>query len=330
MVVKLALIGLSTFVVLAEPPAREPTAAAASQSTPLGGFWPTESMTRSVLARWVDESAVELDLSEDQQAQILENALNRWPKFLEENRAELQPLLNEWIEMRLAMEPPSTEQVQAWSERMLPVWQKIRGQFNDGIEDVREVLNPLQRAKFESEVLQFNTGLNVAEAKIKQWHRGEFKEHEFWDPPRSVRKKRREARKAEQRGEQIEAEAQPVDQVAEELKSWDRYTEEFIRIYELDEGQKSTARSCLKELRDRATAYRDRNIDRINKLEDRIARSDGSRDELKEIEKLLIEVYGPIDDMFKELQARLEGIPTSAQRAKVEEGKSEERSATGD
>jgi hypothetical protein len=330
MVVKLALIGLSTFFVLAEPPAREPVAAAASPSAPLGGFWPTENMTRSVLARWVDESAVELDLSEDQRAQILENALNRWPKFLEENRAQLQPLLNEWIEMRLAMEPPSKEQVQGWSERALPVWQRIRGQFNEGIEEVREVLNPLQRAKFESEVLQFNTGLNVAEAKIKQWHRGEFREREFWDPPPSVRERRREARKAEERGEQTEAEAQRVDQVAEELKSWDRYTEQFIRIYELDEGQKSTARSCLKELKDRAVAYRDHNIDRINKLEDRIARSDGSKEELKEIEKLLVEIYGPIDDMFKELQARLEGIPTSAQRDKVEEGKSEERSATGD
>jgi len=315
MVVKLWLVLLSTTPVFADPPTEEKPADTAANA--FEGFWPTEKMTRGVLARWLDEAADDLKLDEGQQAKLLEGAVERWPKFLKENRAEFQPLINEFVEMHLSMEPPAKEQVQAWSDRMLPAFQKIRGQLNAGIEDVRGVLNPLQRAQFEADVLKFGAGLQIAEAKINQWQRGEYDEGEFWDPPRSERRRRREARKAAENMDQPTPEPEPVDQVAQELAAWERYVEEFIRLYDLDESQRGTAKSCLKELTERAVAYRDRNQERIQRLEARIARNDGSEEQLAEIKEQLVAIYGPIDDMFKELQRRLESIPTTQQRENV-------------
>jgi hypothetical protein len=289
------------------------------ESAQLEGIWPTENLTRLLIARWVNEAADEYNLDEEQIARARGNALKRWPTFLKKNRAELQPVINEFIEMRLEMEPPSKERVQAWATKADAALNLFKTEFDGAIDDFRGVLNPLQKAKFEAEVLEFGVGMMAAQAKLKQWQGGEFEERAFWDPPSSERRRRRAEREAKRRAEKGEEEVkpEPVDQVASELEAWDRYVEQFINIYKLDDAQQATARSCLKELKERAVAYRDRNRDVIARLENRIENHSGSKEELAEIKKQLVETYGPIDEMFQELKRRLDGIPTEQQRAAV-------------
>ena len=288
------------------------TPSSADQAAPLEGMWPTEKLTKLILERWVDEISIEYKLDDDQSTRALDSAFSRWPKFLEDNRSQIQPVINEFIEMRLEMEPPSKERVQEWATRADNVLGLFRTELEGATNDLREVLNPLQKAQFERQMLEFGVGMMAAQAKLKQWKGGDFSEREFWDPPSSEHHRRR----AKRRAEQGEPPPEPVDQVTAELEAWDRYVERFVRIYDLDEAQQDSARSCLKELKQRAISYRDGKRDRIAKLESRIERlsEDGNEEELAEIKKELTEIYGPIDDMFQELKSRLEAALTAQQR----------------
>lgn len=299
-----------------EPEGQTATAPAPARTAPLEGFWPSERQMELLMLRWVDEGTSQYELDEHQLKQMREGVLERWPEFFAENRAQIQPVLNEWIEMRLEMEPPTSERVQAWSEKAEPIFEGFVTEFEEGAREFRAVLKPMQRAKFELEMLQFGVGMQVARAKLKQWKEGKYEEQEFWDPPRAERRRRRAARQVQQ-SEGTEAKAVREDQVAHELERWDRYVAEFIDAYALDESQQSTANSLLNELKERAIAHRDRNRDRIIKLEERIAAGREGEEEAAEIKRLLVELYGPIDDMFTELKTRLDALPTTDQRARV-------------
>lgn len=126
-----------------------------------------------------------------------------------------------------------------------------------------------------------------------------------------------------------EGEAEVSDQVVVELGRWDKYVEEFIRIYDLDEGQRTAALSCLSELKQRAIDHRDRHREEIAALEHRIHNNTGTDEELAEIKQELTRLYGPIDDTFSELKRRIELIPTTEQRARVaERGESQTQTPT--
>ena len=102
--------------------------------------------------------------------------------------------------------------------------------------------------------------------------------------------------------------------MAEELGRWDKFVDEVIRRHEYDKAQQTAALSFLDEVKQRAVAHRDRRKEDIAQIEYRIRRSTGTEEETASIKAQLIELYGPIDDLFKELQTRVESIATTSQK----------------
>jgi len=275
-----------------------------------------------MLLRWAEETCAEYDLDDPQRAKVRDDLVEQWSGFLTENRSVLQPLANEFIEMRMTLEPPSKERVHAWAERALPVFEKTRDQIRESHDEFRKVMRPMQRAKFEVDALQMSAGLAIAEQKLKEWKQGEFDKDVFWEPLPAERRARREERRRRRTGPDPTAVAEspktPVDQIAVELDSWEKYVADFVQLFHLDEGQRTAALSCLSELKERAIAHRERRRDEIARLEYRIQNNTATLEApLDDLKKQLRELYGPIDDMFKELQTRLEQIPTAEQRAAV-------------
>lgn len=288
----------------------------------LDGFWPSKNMIRLIIGRMIDEERERYELTDEQADRWREVTTERWVKFAEENRRELQPLANEFIEMRLEMEPPSPERIKAWATGAEKAFESIRSEMMANIDEFREILNPLQEAKLETNLLEFNAGLELAKAKLEQWRRGEYAEREFWDPPASQRRAERaraEAeRLAEQQRKQAEEEKQK-DQILAELDAWEQYVKSFIELYQLDEGQQMTARTSLNEIKERAVKHRERYKDQIDRLEEMIETNKGDENRLAVVEEKLVELYGPIDEMFAELKQRLEKIPTDQQKTRVAE-----------
>ena len=321
-------VALILFAILSVPTAGEPLQTATgvvesqAEAAPPEGLWPSPKLLNLMLLRWAEETCAEYDLDDPQRAKVRDDLVEQWSGFLTENRSVLQPLANEFIEMRMTLEPPSKERVHAWAERALPVFEKTRDQIRESHDEFRKVMRPMQRAKFEVDALQMSAGLAIAEQKLKEWKQGEFDKDVFWEPLPAERRARREERRRRRTGPDPTAVAEspktPVDQIAVELDSWEKYVADFVQLFHLDEGQRTAALSCLSELKERAIAHRERRRDEIARLEYRIQNNTATLEApLDDLKKQLRELYGPIDDMFKELQTRLEQIPTAEQRAAV-------------
>lgn len=288
------------------------------------GLWPSRSLLRLALTRFVDDACDRYELDEDQREALRDRLVGQWVEYLSEHRAELQPLLNEFLEMRLDLEPPSPERVKGWAERAIPAFEDVRGEMERSWGAFREVLTPVQRAKFEVELLGARAGLGYAGERLTRWREGSFEQYEVWEPrereaQREARAERRH-RRAERR-EQIEKETkgEGPDQIEQELDRWDRYVADFVSRYQLDEGQRSAALSLLSEIKRRAKDHRERYRDDIVQLERRIERGLEGDDEREAIKNELVRLYGPVDELFAELEQRLEPIPTERQRRMAEE-----------
>jgi hypothetical protein len=296
------------------------TAPAASPATS-EGLWPSPKLMNLMLQRWADDICDEFELSESQRPQVREAVVDRWGTFLDEHRETLQPLVNEFLEMRLDREPPSKEQVQAWAERARPIFEEVRQQVGKGTDEFRQLLTPGQRGKFEVQALHLGLGIQMADRKLRQLEIGEFQPRDIWDPPgREGRRSRRERRRQRQDRQERAAESvapERKDPIAAEMDAWEKYVADFCATYDLNEGQRDAARSCLSEVKERAIAHRERYREEIARLEGRIEAFQGADSELAELRRQLTELYGPIDDMFRELQRRLEPIPTVEQRARA-------------
>ncbi len=140
--------------------------ATAQQAADLVGIWPTTKMINRVLARWADQTAGEYDLTAEQ-FEALNQQLNiRWSQFFEQQRSVLQPLLNEFIETRLALTPPDPEKVKNWSTRALPVFKKLQQQLLETHRELSGILSPSQQAKLAGDSLKTTAGLQAIHAKL--------------------------------------------------------------------------------------------------------------------------------------------------------------------
>ena len=295
----------------------------------LTSIWPSPTMVNLLLARWSEELGHRYGMDDGQRVELEKAVRTRWSGFLERNRPVLEPLVTELIEMRLGLEPPPKKRVQRWARNARPLFEQLRAEVLEGTDDVRNLLDPLQRIKFELEALQLGVGLNFAEGKLRQLEQGEIQDadlRDFWEPTPTERRRRREARGTRgdeptgpTNGSRTDAvSAEPADHVAAELALWDAYVSKFIRLYGLDDGQRSAVLSCLAELKQRALAHRDRRRTDIAKLERRVELFSGGDDDLPDLERRLMELYGPIDEMFNELKRRIEQVPTARQQAVAE------------
>jgi hypothetical protein len=293
----------------------------------LDGFWPTQAMTRGLLLRWADDMADSFELDDEQQQAIETQLLERWPAYLNENREDIQPLINEFIEARLQTEPPDADFVKNWADRAIPAFELFEEQVLDTFRDAESVLDPRQKAALANESLKASAGLHVFGAKLRGWQTGEYNEREWWDPPASVRKQRRQERRAVAEAQALaNAPSAAKERIDRELKLWDEFFDEFVQRFDLDPSQLESAKSILRECRQRANDHFVRFRSRMEVLEKRLADDNADSDE---INRELKEMYGPIDTLFAELKARLDPIPTSAQRAAVKREGNPNQSAPG-
>jgi chromosome segregation ATPase len=213
--------------------------------------------------------------------------------------------------------------VKQWAERALPVFEQVRDELHKSTDDFRKVMRPEQRAKLEVEVFKHRAGLQFAENKLRHWSQGNIDPDDVWEPVGESRQERRERRRAKEAEVEAAVEAaakaaRPTDQISQELDSWAQYTEAFIAAYELNEAQRTTVLSCLKELQERATTHREAHRKEIDELEKRIEKEAKADAEQAAIKEELVRLYGPVDTMFGELKTRLAAVLTSEQRAKGE------------
>lgn len=303
------------------PPAQVQSASLSSESHD-AGFWPSERLTRSLIQRWAQQIGQHYDLRPDQFREVESHLTGRWSSFLTKNRSELQPLLNQYVEIRMAVSPPTPEQVSEWSTRALPVFERLRNHVEAGQQQFRTMLTASQQAKFDQDRTKVALGLGLFESKLRQWSVGNFELGEWWDETPQYRRQRVQRERMQNelttRDGSNDLQAR-IDQypkrVATELNAWQAHVANFCDTYQLDRSQRNAAQSILREMLDRADNHVRQNRQRILAVE-RIIEGNEQVDQ-PEVDAELEAVYGPIDAMFAELDERIHRLPTDAQLRRV-------------
>lgn len=303
----------------------------AKPAIPTEGFWPTKLMLDRMLARMAEELSFQYEFDADQTERTRELFRDVVPKFLDENRAELQTLTNEFLETIFHDEPPTPEAVANWAQRAIPVFERLTGFADTLTGQMREYMNDEQAQRLDGEVAAFHAGAGFATRKLQSWAAGEYDPESEWTRPgperrqhereqrRAMQAEMRAAREAQAAADAVEADARngrpttgvkPASQPDDE---WSRYTTEFIRRYELNDEQQQKAQRVLRskqDERDRYLTSKGEELERVTKLA-KDAQTDEEKAAAKEAARKL---DAPVDRMFQQLKDRLDALPTRAQR----------------
>lgn len=322
-----------------------PLIAAAEPNTPPDvpipseGFWPTRLMFERMLDRMIDQVGEHYEFDDEQVALTRELYYERIPAWANARRGRLQTIFNEFLEAQLHDEPPDPNDVADWAQRALPIMGEFEGFVVDLSGDMRQYMTDDQALKLDGEMAAFQAGMGMTQNKLRSWAAGNYDPELEWIRPGPERHER-EMEEERERQEAMEAArreamglppeegaaSQPVDE-------WTKYTDEFIKRYELNDEQSQQARQVLIALQEQRDQYLRRTADEMQKVAARLAEPDDEDDRRAALEASE-RLSEPVDRMFQQLKDRLDKLPTRAQRRsaaqRAREAQAASEAETGD
>ncbi len=296
---------------------------------PDAGFWPTQRLMEFWMHRVADDMAVRYEFDEDQLYLTREALKEHIPRFLNENRAEIQTLMNQFLEAQFADEAPEVEYVADWAQRVLPLMHKFEDVVGDLTGDMREYLTEDQVIIMEGEHAAFRTGMGLITNKVAVWSDGGYDPETEW--PRSPGH-RPDRNHDDERRAQAEMDAARQEAIAQAREGqtanpargsgktrkdpWTRYVDEFVQRYHFNDEQKEKAYRLLEVQLRKRDNYLERKLPEMDRIEKELkeAKTDAEREKAQAgLEKL----NAPVDRMFQQLKDRLQQLPTRDQRKKA-------------
>lgn len=333
-------LGVSTATARQQVPADPPPQ---KRPIPTEGFWPTRTMVDRILDRISDDLAQQYKFDDDQRERTRAVLKEFVPRFMDENRAEIQDLTNQFIEAQLHDEPPNVADIAKWSARVLPLVDKFNATAEEMTGKMREYMSEEQIVTLEAEFAAMQAGIGIVKNKLGTWSEGGFDPETEWTPPGPER--RRRDREEERRANQQIAEAREraraaAQEAAErgELKGapeastqpgviskpmtvaksrptdeWEILVDEFIKRYDLNDDQQQKARGILQQKmteRDKYLQQKTSEMDNVTKQ----ALAAKTAEEKQAAKEAGEKLRAPVERMLAQLKDRLDGLPTRAQR----------------
>jgi len=288
---------------------------------PTEGFWPTQKMMERMIDRITDGMADEFNFDDSQLELTREVFKARFPEFLNENRAEIQTLLNQYFEALLDDQPPAVEDVAEWAGRVQPLMTGFGEVCDEVAESMREYLNDDQMVMLDAQHVAFQAGMKMAQNKLAVWADGGYDPETEWIHRRSP-EEREAAAQAEMEEAEAEAAAKPLPK-----DEWTIYTEQFIERYQLNEEQKQKAFTILGHQQEARDRYLRRKADEMAHVTKLLTEAETEEERAASLEAYQ-RLNAPVDRIFEQLKERLDTLPTRAQRkAAIEAGRVEEEEA---
>jgi hypothetical protein len=311
-----------------------------AREVPRAGFWPTPRMIDLGIDRMTEEMAEHYGFDEDQLYQTRLAIKDRVPRWMEENRAEVQTLMNRYFEALLEENPPTPDEVAEWAQRALPLVNDFVDVVGETADEMRTFMTDDQSLMLDGEMAAFRVGVKHLRQRLDTWAAGGYDPETEWhrrpgfDEEQAERERRLQEEADEARlaamglrevaaGVDAETPTAVGDSTADGAPRsgtdaatdlWEEYVKAFIRRYELNEAQQNAAYRTLRSLTELRDQYLKRRLPAIKKLQERLAaaETDAEREAVRDdYEKLT----APLDRYFEQLRERLDRIPTRAQRA---------------
>jgi hypothetical protein len=311
----------------------------AKADVPDAGFWPTQRLMEFWMHRVADDMAGRYEFDEDQLYLTREALKEHIPRFLNENRAQIQTLVNQFLEAQFADEAPDVDHVADWAQRALPLIHKFEDVVDDLTVDMREYLTEDQVIIMEGEHAAFRTGWGLITNKVAVWSEGGFDPETEW--PRSPGH-RSEVKREEERRAQAEMEAARQEAIAHAREGqtanakhassgtrkdpWTRYVDEFVQRYHFNHEQSERAYRALESQLRKRDNYLQRKLPEMDQIEKRLKEATTDQ-EREKVQAQLGKLNEPVDRMFQQLKDQLQKLPTRAQRKMATKQRIEQRQA---
>ena len=174
-----AALCLATAAPGQSPSDRRPLPQRPGAQLPPAGFWPTDRMMDLAIDRMTENMADRYGFDAEQLERTRETLKTRFPGWLNENRAQIQTLVNEWFEGMLSPEPPTPEQAADWARRVQPLFQQGVGLVENTMDDMRGYLNEDQVDRIEMHRAGLRVATGIMQERLDRWAQGGFEPSEW-------------------------------------------------------------------------------------------------------------------------------------------------------
>jgi len=233
--------------------------------------------------------------------------------FLKTNETEMRRMMWEMADYQAKRQIPTPDTVKEWAETGGPIFKEARKAIMDGNMEWREILDDEQKKRHDQDLRGLEDYFKKMEERMDRWSKGDVEERDMM--PYGAANQNRVS-------QEPWSHAKPED-------AWEIYFRGFSRRYNLNDAQKETGMSILRECRARAEKYRDNHKADFEAIEAKIVEIRQKRTEegadkeklasvAKELDQLRARKFDlekPIyNEIGKEFRDRLEGIPTTEQK----------------
>jgi hypothetical protein len=272
-------------------------------------------------------------------------AIGQGAKLFMKYGSRVFPVAQEVLDARLSGKPFTPEQVAKWSKAIRPLVEEAYAETMESLQSQIRTLPPDKQRAINADLAVVDRRHKINMHKIKtEFETGKWKPGPFAltlnraqgdtgavEAETSGRNRFKGRPNADRGGLPVasaapgpprlgdtrnhstvivsrQAQASPLP----DESAWVAYVNSFCARYNLDKAQKQTAHSILKDLQEQARTYRGSHSEEISSLTQQLQSAE-SAEEKRGIQAELRQVLAGVDELFKELKARLENIPTSDQ-----------------
>jgi hypothetical protein len=270
----------------------------------------------AIMKQAVNNIAARYSLNEEQHRYTDDLMKREVLRFLREHHDEVWPVIRDLIGAQFGGRPPEDKaKVMQIGGKALPLMKHVEDAILRANQEWRSVLTEDQKAMHDFDLGQMQKTFVEIETNFRSWAQGTPRDGGIFPPPRVMQNEPPRPRRP--------APGLPTPtKVSEEAvvqpmtpPMFDKWVEEFIKQYELDEAQKDSARSILREQKTLAQRHLDLNREEHNRLKTAQEQAARQRDHkaLEAIDAKLKTLLDPINQYFVEMERRLRALLTTAQ-----------------
>jgi len=248
-------------------------------------------------------------LSAQQSATLQAAILRRSTGFLARNARVIMSQTAEAVKTRSNGQPFSADQIARWMQEAQPLLEDAYKTTDQLVDDLKHVVPPEKRQLLEADLNGFEKRRRVGLEMAERWTRGEWRPTDWGMQDDPIQQRSAAAAAMRAARARITSSADQIKPAvvprwnSHDPSTWFAYVLDFQARFGLDAGQQTAAKSIHDELVLRAGDYASTRMDTLKAI--------GLN------ERSTHEAYAPIRVLFAELQARLDAIPTSSQRAEA-------------
>jgi hypothetical protein len=257
-----------------------------------------------VIDGYVRHMSAHYNLTDNQEQYTRELLGQRVKQFLKDYEKDVRAVMGEYYEYMSRREVPSPATAKEFARRAAPLAAAIRQEIMDGNMQWRRILNEEQIKKHDHDLEQLRRQFDQMDSTLERWSNGDVR-------PSDV-------------GVRDQQTPRIVTRVEDAMEY---YVRNFIAKYSLDEGQKQTALSVLREARAEVARYRESHKDEFASIEAKQKElyASNPKDDPEQLKRVQAEgrklteqksiLEKPLsEDLFNRLKSRLDGIPTADQK----------------